>query len=109
VSVAAGATLKAKGTVTLSALTLDCANGNGTLDGFAVADAGVVNLVNFTPGANVQNVPITFANTGAAALAKVNGRNWTVSVNGVVTRSRWVSISADHATISAVGTMVLVL
>lgn len=109
VSVAAGATLKAKGTVTLSALTLDCANGNGTLNGFAFADAGVVNLVNFTPGANAQNVPITFANTGAAALAKVNSRTWAVSVNGVVTHSRWVSISADHATISAVGTMILVL
>jgi autotransporter-associated beta strand protein len=108
VSVAAGATLKAKGTVTLPSLTLDCANGNGTLDGFAFADAGVVNLVNFTPGANVQNVPITFANTDAAALAKVNGRNWTVSVDGVVTRSKRVSISADHATVSTVGTVIFV-
>ena len=108
VSVAAGATLKAKGTVTLPSLTLDCANGNGTLDGFAFADAGVVNLVNFTPGANVRSVPITFANTAAAALTKVNGRNWTVSVNGAVTRSRLVNLSADHATISIVGTMITV-
>lgn len=108
VSVAVGATLKAKGTVTLPALTLDCANGNGTLDGFAFADAGVVNLVNFTPSAGVQNVPITFANMDAAALAKVNGRNWTVSVDGVVTRSKRVSLSADHATISTVGTMISV-
>ena len=108
VSVAVGATLKAKGTVTLPALTLDCANGNGTLDGFAFADTGVVNLVNFTPSAGVQNVPITFANMDEAALAKVNGRNWTVSVDGVVTRSKRVSLSADHATISTVGTMISV-
>lgn len=108
VNVAAGATLKAKGTVTLPALTLDCANGNGTLDGFAFADTGVVDLVNFTPGADVQNVPITFANTDEAALAKVNGRNWTVSVNGVVAPSKRVSLSADHATIYTVGTMIIV-
>jgi autotransporter-associated beta strand protein len=108
VSVAAGATLKAKGTVTLPSLTLDCANGNGTLDGFAFADAGVVNLVNFTPGADVRSVPITFANTDAAALAKVNSRTWTVSVDGVVTPSKRVSLSADHATISTAGTMIIV-
>lgn len=108
VSVAAGAALKAKGTVTLPSLTLDCANGNGTLDGFTFADSGVVNLVNFTPGADVQNVPITFVNTDAAALAKVNSHNWTVSVDGVATPSKRVSLSADHATISTVGTMILV-
>ncbi len=108
VIVAAGATLKAKGTVKLPSLTLDCANGNGTLDGFAFADAGNVNLVNFTSGADVQTIPITFANTDAAELAKVNGRNWTVSVDGVVTRSKRVSLSADHATISTVGTMISV-
>jgi len=109
VSVAAGATLKAKGTVTLPALTLDCANGNGTLDGFAFADTGVVNLVNFTPGSDAQNIPITFANMDAAALAKVNGRSWTVSVDGVAAPSKRVSLSADHATISTVGTMILFL
>lgn len=108
VSVAAGATLKAKGTVTLPTLTLDCANGNGTLDGFAFADAGVVNLVNYTPGAGSQHVPITFVNMGAAARAKVNSRTWTVKVDGVVTHSNRVSLSADHATISTAGTMISV-
>jgi autotransporter-associated beta strand protein len=108
VSVAAGATLKAKGTVVLPSLTLDCANSNGTLDGFAFADSGVINLVNYAPGPNVQNVPITFANMDAATLAKVNSRNWTVRVDGVVTRSRRVSLSADHATISTLGTMIAV-
>lgn len=108
VTVAAGATLKAKGTVTLPALTLDCANGNGTLDGFAFADSGVVNLVNFTPGAGSQQVPITFVNMDAAALAKVNSRTWTVKVDGVVTRSMRVSLCADHATISTAGTMISV-
>lgn len=107
VSVAAGATLKAKGTVTLPALTLDCANGNGTLDGFAFADEGVVHLVNFTPGAGSQQVPITFVNMSAASLAKVNSRAWTVKVDGVVTRSMRVSLSADHATISALGTLIM--
>lgn len=109
VSVAAGATLKAKGTVTLPALTLDGANGNGTLNGFAFADTGVVNLVNFTPNADVQNIPIRFANMAAVTLAKVNSRNWTVSVDGVVAPSKRVSLSADHATISTVGTVILVL
>ncbi|HNX36512.1 MAG TPA: hypothetical protein PKM57_17960 [Kiritimatiellia bacterium] len=108
VTVAAGATLKAKGTVTLPTLTLDCANGNGTLDGFAFADSGVVNLVNFTPGAGNLQVPITFTNMDAAALAKVNSRTWTVKVDGVVTHSMRVSLSADHATISTAGTMLSV-
>ncbi len=109
VRVAAGATLKAKGTVTLPALTLDCANGNGTLDGFAFADTGVVNLVNFTPGSEAQSVPITFANTDAATLAKVNGRTWNVSVDGVAAPSIRVSLSADHARIAILGTMILFL
>lgn len=108
-SVAAGATLKAKGTVTLPALTLDCANGNGTLDGFAFADTGVVNLVNFTPGTGRLLVPITFVNMDAATLATVNSRTWTVKVDGVSAPSQRVSLSADHATISTAGTMVLCL
>jgi autotransporter-associated beta strand protein len=108
VSVAAGATLKATGTVTLPALTLDCANGNGTLDGFAFADTGVVNLVNFAPGAGVQHVPITFANMDAATLAKVGGHNWPVFVDGAIDLSKRVSLSADHATISTVGTLIMV-
>jgi hypothetical protein len=107
VSVAATATLKAKGTVTLPMLTLDCANGNGTLDGFAFADSGVINLVNFTPGADVHNVPITFTNTDEAEFAKVNSRNWSVSVDGIVSHSLRVNISADHATISTVGTLIM--
>ena len=109
VSVAAAATLKAKGTVALPSLTLACANGNGTLYGFAFADTGVVNLVNFTPDADVQNVPITFANTDAAEFAKVNSSNWTVSVDGVVSHSLRVNISADHATISTLGTLIMLL
>ena len=108
VSVAAGATLKAKGTVTLPSLTLDCTNGNGTLDGFAFADTGIVNLANFTSGTNVQNIPITFANMDEATLAKVNSRNWTVSVDGVVTGSQRVRLSADHATVSAMGTVIFI-
>lgn len=106
VSVAAGATLKAKGTVTLSSLTLDCTNGNGTLDGFAFADTGVVNLVNFTAGTSAQSIPITFSNMDAATLEEVNNRSWTVSVDGVITGAKRVSLSADHATISTVGTVV---
>lgn len=107
VGVAAGATLKAKGTVTLPTLTLDCANGNGTLDGFAFAETGVVHLVNFTPGTEARIVPITFANMDAETLAKVNARNWSVSADGVAAPSVRVRLSADHATIFSVGTLIL--
>lgn len=46
---------------------------------------------------------------GTIGLAKVNGRTWAVSVNGVAAPSRRVSLSADHATISTVGTLILFL
>ena len=78
-----GATLKAEGDepVTLSTLTLDAANGNGTIDGFDFAADGYVDLAGMPSGPVGCETAITLANLPDGALARLNG--WSVKVDGV--------------------------
>jgi len=106
VSVAPGATLKAEGSaVTLHCLTLDAANGNGTIDGFDFAENGVVNFVNAPSGAQALDVQIRLANLPDGALARLNG--WSVALNGQ-RKSMKVAFDGTRATAYRLGTMVII-
>ena len=84
VKVAAGATLRADisaneaaGKPVLNSITVSSA-GNGTIDGFAFAANGTLN-VELQPGESMSgNIPITFTN--ATDLANV--KNWSLKANG---------------------------
>ena len=106
VSVAPGATLKAEGSaVSLHCLTLDAANGNGTIDGFDFAENGVVNFVNAPSGAQALDVQIRLANLPDGALARLNG--WSVALNGQ-RKSMIVAFDGTRATAYRLGTMVII-
>ncbi|MCQ2391191.1 MAG: autotransporter-associated beta strand repeat-containing protein [Kiritimatiellae bacterium] len=109
VSVAPGATLKRIGDdpVTLSALTLDVAGGNGTIDGFDFAETGVVNLLGEAPS-SAQVTAITFANLPDGALARLNAKGkWPVAVNGQPAPAFRVRFSETAATVLPPGTLVI--
>ena len=107
VKVAKGATLKALEAVTLPALTIDCAaDAMGTIDGFAFAAKGRINLVNLDRKAGKIRIPVTFANcTGLENLAK-----WDVYLNGAEkpSASREVEVGPDGVTVWAKGLSVLI-
>ena len=99
VSVAAGATLKASGKVTLGSVTLDCADA-GTFDGFSFADAGTLTL---------KNVPKTgFATKCFKNSTDLDGlADWAVS-DGVKTTSRYVvSVVGDEVRIAPRGLLLI--
>ena len=75
VSVSAGATLKAEGDVTLPALSVDC-RGGGTIDGFALASSGTIEVSN-APSTTVE-LPVSFVNCSGLE----NVSQWTLSVVG---------------------------
>ncbi len=100
VNVSPGATLKADGNVTLRSLTVDCAAGNGTVDGFDFAASGTVNLVNLDTHSAVE-VPLALANLPDGALGRLNAKNgWSVTVNGSPSVSRIVTF--DGAAVRSV-------
>lgn len=108
VSVSSGATLKAEGNVALRSLTVDCAAGNGTVDGFDFASNGTINLVNLSSNREVE-VPFTLANLPEGALDRLNAEGeWAVTVNGSP-RSSWL-VSFDGSSAKAVprGLMMIV-
>ena len=101
VKVAAGATLKARGYVKLPTLTVDCENGNGTIDGFDFAEEGVVNLVGLNGNVKRKSAALTFLNTSAETLAKLNDRSkWTVALDGVASDKFNVRIKSDGVIVS---------
>ena len=103
VNVAAGATLKAEGNVTLPAITVDCSNGNGTIDGFDFAETGTVNLVNLASD-EAFSVPITFMNLPEGALSRINAKKaWTVTVNGKASASRRVVFTESAVKVTPAG------
>ena len=105
VNVAPGATLKAVGDIALHRLTIDAANGNGTIDGFDFAESGVVDVVNMPSGAGSSVSTITLANLPEGALARLNG--WRVSINGRASGST-VNFDGSTATVNRPGCMILV-
>lgn len=93
----------------LPALTVDCANGNGTIDGFDFADEGVIDIVGFDPTALEQTAAITFANVSAETLAKLNLRTkWKVKSNSKLTDSLSVMVKSDGVTIKRKGLVLVV-
>ena len=105
VNVASGATFRASDDIVLHRLTIDAANGNGTIDGFDFAESGVVDVVNMPSGAGSSVSAITLANLPEGALARLNG--WRVSINGRATGST-VSFDGSTATVTRPGCMILV-
>ncbi|MBQ6245318.1 MAG: hypothetical protein IJK04_00520 [Kiritimatiellae bacterium] len=86
VKVASGATLDATGVAggqTLSHLTVDWAAGAGTIRGVAIAQNGVLDLVNVPAGTDFggKTVPVTLSGVASGS----NFSNWTVRVNGAAT------------------------
>jgi hypothetical protein len=106
VSVASGATLKAEGSaVSLHCLTLDAANGNGTIDGFDFAENGVVNFVNAPSDVQSFDVSVQLANLPDGALARLNG--WSVTLNGQ-RRAGKVTFDGTKATVVRPGTRIII-
>ena len=73
VSVAAGAVLRAEGPATISELEIS-SEGAGTIDGFAFAETGTLNLTGFASFGAIAVLPGTYAN--ATGLANVE--NWSI-------------------------------
>ncbi|MBR4615535.1 MAG: autotransporter-associated beta strand repeat-containing protein [Kiritimatiellae bacterium] len=105
VNVAPGATLRAVDEVALHILTLDAANGNGTIDGFDFAETGVIDVVNMPSGTGSAVVSITLANLPEGALARLNG--WSVRINGSASAAT-VSFNGSTATVTRPGCMIIV-
>jgi hypothetical protein len=89
VSVAAGATLKAIGEVVLSSIEIDAAD-SGTIDGFAFAESGELNVKNLS-----ENGPIGGLFPNSTGLA--NLKKWSVSVNGASMPGKMVAVSENGA------------
>lgn len=95
VKVAGGATLKFVGddAPAISRLEVDPASG-GTIDGFALAAAGTLNLPIDDFAGQTLTLPIAFANMDAAALA-----GWSLSLNGI-TKSRYPRFNCKNGVIT---------
>lgn len=78
VSVAKGATLKAVGDVTIPNLKVDATAGNGTVDGFAFAASGTINVTNVPDGVRDVSIACDFRNCADVE----NMANWNLKVNG---------------------------
>ena len=101
VSVAVGARLVAQGAATVPGLTVD-ASGAGTIDGFAFADNGTLDVLNLPSDGGT--LPGTYVNcTGFE-----NIRNWTFTVGGETTKKYRMSVSGDSICIVPVGMRVIV-
>ena len=103
VKVAANASLAVSGseTVTIKALELPAAGG-GTIDGFAFAEDGTLDVTGLAPGGGSSvTIPVAFAN--ATGLGNVSG--WMLALDGVPTRKKSFAVSPSGITVNSVGTM----
>ena len=109
VVVAAGATLKARGTVALRRLGAEIdatgavVKGGGTLDGFAVASNGVFNI---TGAAKPGPLQLPYAFVGMKDFE--NFKTWKVAVNGVPAPSLRATFSTDGVKVYSVGFYLIV-
>lgn len=101
ISVAAGATIRANGEVAkkIAKLTIDCDGGNGTIDGFAFAESGVIDLVNGSKSSSIN-----FVNVSDESIRNLNG--WTVTRNGQPTAYA-VHITKDRVEVIKPGLLML--
>ena len=106
---AAGATLKARGSVALRRLGAEIdatgavVKGGGTLDGFAVAPNGVFNI---TGAAKPGPLQLPYAFAGMKDFE--NFKTWKVAVNGVPAPSLRATFSADGVKVYPVGFYLIV-
>jgi len=104
VSVAAGATLEARGAVTLRALSVDASGaGNGTVRGFAFASSGVLDVKGLPQFVGRLDVPFAF--DGCTGLGNVS--NWTIKIDGVPTEKYIAYLSSSGVAIIARGMTVI--
>ncbi len=100
VKVAAGAKLTADGEdVTLSSLAVDAA-GAGTVDGFAFAARGTLEVTGLSASGQAFELPLTVVN--ATGLENVAG--WSLTRDGVADTSRWIAVHGNTITICPKGT-----
>ena len=109
VKVAPGATLRADisaneaaGAPVLSDITITSA-GNGTIDGFAFAANGTLNVEGVSGGSDTVNIPFTFTN--ATTLA--NLANWSVKLDGEDKRNKRLSATENGIVIFPYGLRVI--
>ena len=84
VQVDPGATLKANGDVTISRLAVDATTGSGTIDGFAFAALGEIDVVGVASSTSVYEFTVDVVGcTGFDSVA-----DWSLKVNGERNRGR---------------------
>lgn len=105
VTVASGATLEARGTVTLNTLSVDASGaGNGTVRGFAFASAGVLDVKGLSSFGGRLDVPFAFEDCmGLANISK-----WTLKINGATTRKYGVLASPTGVSLFSQGTVIII-
>jgi hypothetical protein len=106
--VASGATFDASlvtGGQEVSALTVDCSAGGGTLKGVRFASSGTLYLVNVSAGLNLSDYAVPLAFVGASDTGNVS--SWTVRVNGSA-RTKRVSWRNGGLFLPKLGTVVFV-
>lgn len=108
IKVASGATFDASlvtGGQEVSALTVDCSAGGGTLKGVRFASSGTLYLVNVSAGMNLSDYAVPLAFVGASDTGNVS--SWTVRVNGSA-RTKRVSWRNGGLFLPKLGTVVFV-
>ena len=102
VTVSSNATLKAVGRAQLRVLTLDCAAGAGRVEGFAVASAGRLDVLN-APGGSAT-LPGAFTN----CTDMDNFKNWELFVDGQRARNLGILVSNGQLRLVSKGTILVV-
>ena len=108
IKVASGATFDASlvtGGQEVSALTVDCSAGGGTLKGVRFASSGTLYLVNVSAGLNLSDYAVPLAFVGASDTGNVS--SWSVRVNGS-SRAKRVSWRNGGLFLPKLGTVVFV-
>ena len=104
VSVATNATLRANGTVAAISKLVVPAGGLGTIEGFSLAEAGVVDI----PECMVQNgeftVPVRFVDCTGLGMAE----GWSVTFDGVPKNSRFIRFSENGIVVAKKGFVIIV-
>ena len=111
VSVSGGGRLKAdkSGTapaITISKLRVFCADTAGTVDGFALADVGTIDVPDIKANKGKVQLPISFENVDPEEIAKL--ANWTLTANGTSIGSRALEVSNGKVYVEPKGLVLIV-
>ena len=103
VAVAEGAVLRAEGSVALSSIEVDASQPAGTIDGFAFAPDGTLNVVGAATPSEGFALPVAIVHESGTE----NLSSWTVNMNGRRTGRR-VSCSDGQLVLSILGTAIVI-